>query len=142
MEGKVKMSKIGKYSGLVAVALLVIAVLLPACAPSEPEQQFTLRIGLVGTLSSLPYYVMRDQGFDKQNGLTIVETIDQSADLGFNAIADGSLDGSSSGGTVNVVLAVQNGIMTDKVIAVSTNSFADPEHPIVGVVVANSLSKW
>ena len=142
MEGKVKMSKIGKYSGLVAVALLVIAVLLPACAPSEPEQQFTLRIGLVGTLSSLPYYVMRDQGFDKQNGLTIVETIDQSADLGFNAIADGSLDGSSSGGTVNVVLAVQDGIMTDKVIAVYTNSFADPEHPIVGVVVANSLSKW
>jgi NitT/TauT family transport system substrate-binding protein len=142
MAEKVKRSKIGKFFSLVAAALLVTSVSLTACAPPKPPQQSTLRIGLVGTLSSLPYYVMRDQGFDKQNGLVIIETIYQSADLIFKVIAEGSLDGSSSGGIVSVLLAAQDGIVPDKVTVVSANSFADPEHPIIGVVVANSVSNW
>ncbi len=135
------MSKIGKSLSLLAVALLITAASLTACA-SKPAPQFTLRIGLVGTLNSLPYYVMQEQGFDKQNGLTIRESVYQSADAIINDIAEGSLDGSSSGGTVNILLAAQNGIIPDKVTTVSANAFADPEHPITGVVVANSVSGW
>ena len=142
MAEKVKRSKIGKFVSLVAAALLVTSVSLTACTPPKPAQQFTLRIGLVGTLSSLPYYVMRDQGFDKQNGLVIIETIHQSAAPIFNGIAEGSLDGSPSGGTISVLQATQDGIIPDKVTVVSANSFADPEHPITGVVVANSISNW
>jgi len=125
-----------------AVAALLTVIVLTACAPAKPAQEFTLRIGLVGTLSSLPYYVMRDQGFDKQNGLVITETFYQSAGPIFSAIAEGSLDGSSSGGTINILQAAQDGIVPDKIIVVSANSFADPEHPILGVMVANSVSNW
>jgi ABC-type nitrate/sulfonate/bicarbonate transport system substrate-binding protein len=119
-----------------------VLFLLAACAPPKPAQKFTLRIGLVGTLSSLPYYVMCDQGFDKQSGLSIIETIHQSAAPIFDAIAEGSLDGSPSGGTISVLQATQDGIIPDKIIVVSANSFTDPEHPITGVVVANSVSNW
>jgi len=122
--------------------LILAIVTLAACTPKAPSQQFTLRIGIVGTLSSLPYYVMLDQGFDKQNGLVIIETIYQSAAPIFNAIADGSLDGSPSGGTIYVLQAKQDGIIPDKVTVVSANSFADPEHPITGVVAANSIANW
>jgi ABC-type nitrate/sulfonate/bicarbonate transport system substrate-binding protein len=125
-----------------AVAALLTLIVLASCEPPKPAQQSTLRIGLVGTLNALPYYVMRDQGFDKQNGLIIIETIYQSADLIFKVIAEGSIDGSSSGGTISVLQATQDGIIPDKVTVVSANSFADPEHPIVGVVVANSISNW
>lgn len=142
VEEKIKMLKIGKSLSLAAAVLLVAAVSLTACAPTKPAQLFTLRIGLVGTLSSLPYYVIRDQGFDKQNGLVITETLYQSAGPIFSAIAEGSLDGSSSGGTINILQAAQDGIVPDKIIAVSANSFADPEHPILGVMVANSVSNW
>src|SRR4030042_858701 len=142
MAEKVKRSKIGKFVSLVAAALIVTSVSLTACVPPKPAQQSTLRIGLVGTLSSLPYDVMRDQGFDKQNGLVIIEIIHQSADPIFKAIAEGSLDSSPSGGTISVLQATQDGIIPDKVTVVSANSFADPEHPITGVVVANSISNW
>ena len=129
------------FSELLVIAFSVLFS-LTACARQSQHSSSTLRIGLVGTLSSLPYYVMRDQGFDKQNGLVIIETIYQSAAPIFSAIAEGSLDGSSSGGTISVLQATQDGIIPDKVTVVSANSFADPEHPITGVVVANSISNW
>ena len=139
---EVSMLKIKRSLIKMAVAVLLTVIVLASCAPSKPPQQFTLRIGLVGTLSSLPYYVMRDQGFDKQNGLVIIEIIHQSADPIFKAIAEGSLDSSPSGGTISVLQATQDGIIPDKVTVVSANSFADSEHPITGVVVANSVSNW
>jgi ABC-type nitrate/sulfonate/bicarbonate transport system substrate-binding protein len=136
------MLKIKKAFSEVLVIALSVLLLLAACTPPKPPRQFTLRIGVVGTLSSLPYYVMRDQGFDKQNGISIIETIHQSAAPIFDAIAEGSLDCSSSGGTISILQAAQDGIIPDKITVVSANSFADPEHPITGVVVANSVSNW
>jgi ABC-type nitrate/sulfonate/bicarbonate transport system substrate-binding protein len=134
------MKRIASIS-VILVALILAIAILAACT-AAPPQQYTLRIGIVGTLSSLPYYVMLDQGFDKQNGLSIEETIYQSAAPIFDALAEGSLDGSPSGGTINILQAAEKGIVPDKITMVSANSFADPEHPIVGVVVANSISDW
>jgi NitT/TauT family transport system substrate-binding protein len=123
--------------------VILIAVLgLSACAAPKPSPQFTLRIGLIGSLNTLPYYVMRDQGFDTQNGLIIKETTYQSSDPIFSEIADGLLDGSPSGGTVFILVARQNGIIPGKVTVVASNAFADPEHPITGVLAANSVSTW
>lgn len=136
-----KMKRIAGISGL-SLALILVIAMLAACAPAKPPQQYTLRIGMVGTLSSLPYYVMLDQGFDKKNGLSIEETIYQSAAPIFDALAEGSLDGSPSGGTIYVLQAAQDGIVPDKITMVSANSFADPEHPITGVMVADSISDW
>jgi ABC-type nitrate/sulfonate/bicarbonate transport system substrate-binding protein len=134
------MKRIASIS-VILVALILAIAILAACT-AAPPQQYTLRIGIVGTLSSLPYYVMLDQGFDKQNGLSIEETIYQSAAPIFDALAEGSLDGSPSGGTINILQAAEKGIVPDKITMVSANSFADPEHPIVGVVAANSVSNW
>jgi ABC-type nitrate/sulfonate/bicarbonate transport system substrate-binding protein len=135
------MKRIANISWISLVLILAI-VILATCAPAAAPRLSTLRTGIVGTLSSLPYYVMLDQGFDKQNGLVIKETIYQSAAPIFDALAEGSLDGSSAGGTVSVLQAAQDGIIPDKITVVSANSFADPEHPITGVVVANSVSDW
>ena len=136
------MLKANKLLGPALGAMLIVTLSLTACAPPQPAQQFTLRMGVVGTLSSLPYYVLLDQGFDRQNDLAINETIYQSADPIFKAIADGSMEGSPSGGIVSVALAAQDGIIPDRITAVSANSFADHEHPIIGVVVDNSISSW
>jgi len=136
------MLKAHKLLSLALAVMLVIAFWLTACAPQQPPQQFTLRIGTVGTLSSLPYYVMLDQGLDKQNGLVIIEKTYQSADPIFTDLVKGALDGSSSGGIVSVILAAQDGIIPDRVTAVSANSVADSEHPIIGVVAADSVANW
>jgi NitT/TauT family transport system substrate-binding protein len=131
-----------KVLGFLLLFLPFILVGFLGCQNPQITQSSNLRIGVVETINALPFYVMRDQGFDKQFGLNITETTFQSGDLLINSIAEGSQDGSPCGGTVNIILAKQMNLIPEKIIAVSANAFADPEHPITGVVVADSISSW
>ncbi|MCX6001342.1 MAG: hypothetical protein NTY79_02215, partial [Chloroflexi bacterium] len=69
------MMKVRRLLGLALAGMLIVAFSLTACAPSQPAQQFTLRIGILGTQDSLPYLIMREQGIDKKFGLQFIETI-------------------------------------------------------------------
>jgi len=142
MEEKVKMSKIGKSLSLVAAALLVTMVSLTACAPAKPAEHYKLRIGNIAALSTLPLFVMQEQGFDKKNGLQLEVTPYSSGESIINAIVAGALDMSIAVGSVPALSAVERGIIPDKMLSVAATSFADPQHPGSGVLAGASVTSW
>jgi ABC-type nitrate/sulfonate/bicarbonate transport system substrate-binding protein len=142
MKEKAKRSKIGKSLSLVAAALLVTVVSLTACAPPQPAQQFTLRIGVMSTLSTLPYFVMREQGFDKENGLQFVEIEYGSGSALVEAMAAGSIDTATSIGSVSILDAAERNLIPDKIVPIAAHTFVDPEHPQIGVVAGSSITNW
>lgn len=137
-----KMFKKKKSLNLMAVVLLITAVSLAACSLPKPAQQFTLRIGVLPTQDSLPYFVMQEQGFDKKNGIQFVETMYPSGAAIIDAIVAGSLDVGAAIGSVPVLSAAERGLIPDKVIPVAANNFADSSHPGVGVIAAASVTSW
>lgn len=121
---------------------LIAAVLVAACAPSKPPEQLTLRIGLFPVIDTLPYYVMKEQGFAKKNGIEFVETTYTGGAAVIEAMASGKVDVGVSIGSVPVISAAEHGMIPDTIIPVAANDFADPEHPGAGVLVAKSISNW
>jgi len=142
MEKKVKRSKTGKSLSLVTTVLLVTVVLLTACAPPKPAQQYTLRIGLFPVVDILPYIVMKERGFDKKNGLQFVETTYPGGAAVIEAMALGSADFGMTIGTVPILSAAERGLIPSVIIPIAANDFADPEHPGAAILVAKSVTGW
>lgn len=136
------MMKVRRLLGLALAGMLIVAFSLTACAPSQPAQQFTLRIGILGTQDSLPYLIMREQGIDKKFGLQFIETIYPSGAAIIDALAGGSLDVGATVGSTPVLTAAEQGLIPDKIIPAAANNFADPAHPGSGVLVAPDITKW
>ncbi len=59
---------------IAALAAVALASLAACAAPPTPTPQFTLRIGTLPVLTYLPYFVMQEHGFAKQNALEFAET--------------------------------------------------------------------
>lgn len=130
-----------KKKTLLSLAMVgVAAVALVACE-APPPPPVTLRIGVLKTLDYLPYYVMQEQGFDKENGLSFKETPFPGGAAAIDAMVAGALD-LSQVGIVPLFAAAERGLIPDKVVPVAANSFADPEHRGVGVIVARSVNGW
>jgi len=121
---------------------LVALVLTAACTPSKSQQQFTLRIGLFPVLDTLPYYVMKERGFAKKNGIQFVETTYPGGAAVIEAMAAGKVDVGISIGSVPVLSAAERGMIPDTIIPVAANDFADPEHPGMAVLAAKSVTGW
>ena len=125
------------------LATLVALIILVACAaPPTPAPQFTLRVGIFPVQDCLPYFVMQEQGFDKQNGLQFVETTYTDGNAIFKAMQSDSLDVGPSVGSVPVLSAAERGLIPGTVVPVAANSFSDPSHPSVGVLVGPSINNW
>lgn len=127
---------------LAAVAVLIMALSLAACAPAKPPQQFTLRIGIFPTQGSLPVFVMQELGIDKKNGLDLTERSYQSAEMIIQDIAAGSLDMSSTVSSQAVISAAEKGLIPGTIIPIATSSFVNPEHPATGILAAHSITSW
>jgi NitT/TauT family transport system substrate-binding protein len=131
-----------KISVNMIAAGLVALVLTAACTPSKPPQQFTLRIGLFPVLDTLPYYVMKEQGFAKKNGIQFVEITYPGGAAVIEAMAAGKVDVGISIGSVPVLSAAERGMIPDTIIPVAANDFADPEHPGMAVLASKSVTGW
>lgn len=131
------------FAGTVTAALVAVALVsLAACAaPPTPAPLVRLRIGFAKAPTGLPYYVMQEQGFDKQNGLQFEELLQPTAPAMINALQAGSLDVCYVS-TDGVLPAAENGLIPETIIPVAANSFADPEHPTTAVLVAPTISGW
>jgi NitT/TauT family transport system substrate-binding protein len=125
---------------IVAVALLLAAAALTGCEKSPPP--VTLRIGVYPSSSLLPYYVAQEQGYDKKYGLQFHETVYPGAEGAIEAMLTGALDLSVSISTIPLLAAAERGLIPGKLVPVAANSFADPEHPAIGVLVAHSIRGW
>jgi len=137
----VKKPKI-KYLLLVALAML-LGLLLPLTAcTATPPQQFKLRLGYFPIVESLPYFVMQEQGFAAENGLQFEETPFPGGGALIEALVAGSVDGGNLIGSMSLLPAAEQGLVPDKIITVAANSFADPDHPLAGVLSASSVNSW
>ena len=128
------------FCKMVLPAFLAIMV-VAACTSSKPAPQFKLRIGLFPVQDYLPYFVMQEQGFAKQNGLRFEETSYAGGAAVIDAMADGLLEVGYVG-SVPVLTAAERGLIPDKIEVVAANCFADPDHPGVGVLVSTSVRGW
>ena len=124
-----------------SVVAVVVIVSLAACGAPRPPQQFTLRIGLFTTQDYIPYFVMQEQGFAKQQGLRFEETSYPGGAAIIEAIAAGTLD-MGMAGSVPALSSAERGLIPGKVVVVAANNFADPDHPGVGLLVAPSVNTW
>ncbi len=129
------------FCTMIAVTFLMVTV-LTACTPPKPTPQFTLRIGTFSAPSFLPYFVMQEQGFDKKNDLQFVEKSYPGGAAIIEAVVAGSLDMGATIGTVPILSAADRGLIPSKVIPAAANDFADPDHPVIGVLVAPSVTSW
>ena len=125
-----------------ASACLFAVVLLAACgAPSPPKPQFTLRISLLRTLDHLPYFVMREQGLDREHGLQFTEDSASGGSAILKAIAAGSADVGYIG-SVPALSGFEGGLIPGSFVPVAVASVADPEHPGVAVLTRREVNSW
>lgn len=120
---------------------LLLAFAIAACDKPAPAP-VTLRIGVYQTANLLPYYVMRVQGLDKKHGLTFEETVFPGGAGAIEAMVAGVLDLSTGIATMPLLAAAERGLVPDRLTPVAVNSFADPEHPAVGILAAPGIRGW
>jgi NitT/TauT family transport system substrate-binding protein len=128
--------------GRMAIAALVVVVIHTACSRPTTTQQVTLRIGFLRIQDDLPYFVMQEQGFAKQHGVHLVETLYRSGAAIIEALADGSVDVGTDVGTVPILAAAERGLVPGTVVPVGANYFVDPDHPSIAMLVASSVNTW
>ncbi len=125
------------------IILVLLTLGASACSvPPTPMPLVTLRIGIFPVQDCLPYFVMREQGFDTQNGLQFVEATYADGNAIFKAMQSDSLDVGPSVGSVPVLSAAEGGLIPGTVVPVAANSLSDPSHPSVGVLVGQSINNW
>jgi len=122
--------------------VLGLAVVLAACEGPPPAPPVTIRIGVLRSQDSLPYFVMREQGLDKKYGLHLTETTLASGAAAIDAMVADVLDLSPVIATVPLLAAAERGLIPDKVVPVAASSFADREHRAAGILVANTVRGW
>ena len=130
-----------KLPVVVAVAILLTAAALAGCE-KPPPTPITLRIGVYPSANLLPYYVTQEQGYDKTYGLRFEETVYPGAEGAIEGMLTGALDLSMSISTIPLLAAAERGLIPGELVPVAASSFADPEHPAVGVLVAHSIRGW
>lgn len=121
----------------------IMAVLLAACGcQSKPTQTFKLRIGFFSTQDFLPYFVMKEQGFDKRHGLKFEEKGSYAGGAAIiEAIVSGGLDVGIVG-SVPIIAAAERGLVPGKITIAAGNNNADPDHPGAGLLVGPSVKTW
>jgi len=127
---------------VVVGVILLTAIALAGCEAPPPAPPVTLRIGVFQAQDFLPYFVMQEQGFDKKYGMRFEETAYPGGAAAIDAMVAGTLDLCPGVGTVPLLAAAERGLIPDKVVPVAANSYADPEHPGIGVVVAHGVQGW
>lgn len=137
-----RIASVSSYIGLIAMVILASLISTSACAPAQPAQQYTIRIGTLNTPDSLPCFVMQDRSLDKKYGMQLVETTYAGGAAVIEALAADKLDVGVSVGTPPILSAAERGMIPGKIVPAAAIDFADPEHPMIGVLVSPSVSTW
>lgn len=96
---------------MAVVGLLgLLAVAYSSGGPKQQAAPTALRFGVLLSVDQLPYFVMRTQGVDTSNGLTITETVVHGGKALLDAMSAGTID-MSFPGTVPVLNASRNGVV-------------------------------
>jgi NitT/TauT family transport system substrate-binding protein len=97
-----------KKWGLALTAVLVLAVILPACAPKKAEEATKVRIGEVTrSLFYAPEYAAIAKGFFKEQGLEIELTTTAGGDKTMTALLTGGIDVALVGSETSIYVQQQ-----------------------------------
>ena len=123
------------------VVALLTALALTGCEAPPTTAPVTLRIAVYPSQDYLPYFVMRDQGLDQKHGLDFTEVTTTGGAHGIEMVIEGKANVTLSS-LVPVLAAAERGLIPEKLVPVAANNFADPDHPSMGVLIANHLQGW
>lgn len=107
--------------------------------PADPLQR--LRFGVLPSVDQLPYFVMREKGFDIANGLSIIETEMQGGIALVEGMTAGTID-MAYAGSIPLFIASRTGDVPRRVIGVAAGAFADTEHPVFAVFAGPDVETW
>jgi NitT/TauT family transport system substrate-binding protein len=114
--------------------------LLAAC--SAAPSPVAVRVGIIGSIDELPMFVIEERGLDRRHNLRLEATSYVGGIRIIEAMAAGAVDVGWSIGTVPLLDAAQRGIVAEQLVAIATNTLADPDRPGMGVVVAPAVNGW
>lgn len=124
-----------------SVAITAVVVALAGCsAPTAPP--ISLRAGVIGTTDDLPLLVMQREGFDRKRGVELQLSTYAAGAAVLDAMAAGSVDVSTSVGSVPLLAAAERGLAPGAVTPIAANNFADPEHPSIAIVAGREVKGW
>lgn len=125
------------------LSALVAGLFLALCSCQQPAKApVTLRIGLYSTQDYLPYFVMKEQGFDKRHGLELQEMTPFTGGAAIiESMVAGKLDVGIVG-SVPVIAAAEQGLVPARVVIVAGNNVADAGHPGAGLLVGPAVTAW
>jgi len=126
-------------SAMAATLLLTLGACSADTVPSAAMQM--LRFGVLQSVDQLPYFVMRAQGFDARNGLTITETVMQGGTALIEAMAAGTIDVSYPG-SIAVLNASRTGVVPDQITVVASVATADADHRAFAVLASSEIHSW
>lgn len=136
------MSRIAGSFARMGMAALVVVVSLAVCGrPPTPGPQIKLRFGFFPVPDYLPYFIIKGQGLDKKNGLQLEERPYSGGSAILEAMVAGAVDAAYVG-SVPLLSAAERGLIPRAVVPVAAGAFADPDHPLLGVLAANSVNRW
>jgi NitT/TauT family transport system substrate-binding protein len=121
----------------------VLGLCLGGCRVEREDPPDTLRVGLFSVVDSLPYFVIRDQGFGRRQGLQFVE---EGGFPGGAAVLDamvaGRVDLAPVVGTAPYLAAAEAGHAPGGIVAIAANSVADGAAPGIGILAHRSIAGW
>lgn len=129
-----------RWRGTGVAILLGLGLTLAGCGQAPPPQH-DLRMGVLTTPSTLPYFAMRELGFARRQGLRITEVPFSAGEPLLQGMAEGKADAGYPSTAVLLVGAAR-GLVPEQVLAVAANDVADRGHPAAAVVAGLSVGGW
>ena len=126
-------------AGRVFTALFSLA-LLAACSP--PGTQAVIRAGVLHSVDALPYFVLKDRGFDRDAGIRLQETQYIGGAAVLDAMQKNQVDLGTSIGSVVVVSAADEGLIPSAFVPVASESISDLQHPALALFVSNGITSY
>jgi len=124
-------------TAIVRITILAPFFLIAACAP---KTQLVIRTGVVRSIDALPYFVLKDRGFDREAGIRLQETQYSGGAAVMDAMQKDQVDLGTSIGSVVVISAADKGLVPSAFVPVASESISDLQHPAMALFVSNGIS--
>jgi NitT/TauT family transport system substrate-binding protein len=131
----------GNASTLSPVLLLVcILVFFSVISCSRSEAPVSIRVGVTSSVDILPYLVIKDKGFNHEQGLRFEEKQFVGGAAIVDAMMKDQVDLAISNGSVVMISAADKGLVPAVVTPVASESVCDLQHPAMSLFVSKSIT--
>jgi NitT/TauT family transport system substrate-binding protein len=123
-----------------ALLLVCILVFFSVISCSRPETPVTIHVGVTNSVDILPYLVVKERGYDREQGLHFEETHFIGGAAIVDAMMKDQVDLAISNGSVVMISAADSGLIPSVVTPVASESVCDLQHPAMSLFVSKSIT--